>query len=377
MATIALYANKINQMPGLIKDAKKAVNGIHTQLGIVKRKCMAVDSGICNLDDVISQITASTKVQEEKIAALEAFNDHVEQFVETADRIDDEAADKINRNKDDFYNQYSHLKPDCEKSIWEKICEGCKKVGQWCKEHWKQIATVVLVVAAIGILIAAAAGALVGAAAVLLLAAAKGVLIGTAVGGLAGGLVSSALGGSFWEGFWDGAFGGAVSGMLSGLCTQWLSMGMKIAAATGSRVSLTCLQTMVVNGLAEGLSSILSDVGDMLSGVKEISLGDLVYNAAFAAGLGALVSKFVYDLPAISIKGITVGRGSWNTIWTTQTTKTIKYRSLISIQTILKGIGADFTQDIFNHLAEILKSLVSSAKTNAMAPKPAVTGGVQ
>lgn len=375
MATIALYANKINQMPALIKDVKKATGVLRTQLGIVQKKCQAVDPAVCNLDDVISTISASTKTQDEKSAMLETFSETVEQFAQDTEAVDDKAANRINKNKDDFYDKYSYLKPDCEKSGWEKFCAGCQKVGQWCKEHWKQIATVLLVIAAVAIFIAAAAGALVGAVAVLLLAAAKGILIGVAVGGLAGGIVSTLLGESFWDGFWDGAFGGAISGMLSGMLSTWISMGMKVAAASGSRVSLTCLQTMIVNGISEGLSSVLGDAGDIICDVKEISIGELVYNAIFSAGLAATISKFVYDLPSISIEGITSGRGNWASIWEAQTTRTINHESIISLKTIIKGICSDFTKDSFNHLAEVVKNIISEAKNNALKYQVKLAGG--
>ncbi len=35
------------------------------------------------------------------------------------------------------------MKPECEKSRWEKSKDGCKKVGEWCKEHWKEIVIVI------------------------------------------------------------------------------------------------------------------------------------------------------------------------------------------------------------------------------------------
>ena len=42
------------------------------------------------------------------------------------------------------------MKPECEKSRWEKFKDGCKKVGEWCKEHWKEILiTVTIVIGAV------------------------------------------------------------------------------------------------------------------------------------------------------------------------------------------------------------------------------------
>ena len=38
MATIALYANKINQMPGLIQDVKKSVVDYQSELSALKKQ---------------------------------------------------------------------------------------------------------------------------------------------------------------------------------------------------------------------------------------------------------------------------------------------------------------------------------------------------
>ena len=42
------------------------------------------------------------------------------------------------------------MKPECEKSRWKKFKDGCKKVGEWCKNHGKE-----LVIGAICIVIGA------------------------------------------------------------------------------------------------------------------------------------------------------------------------------------------------------------------------------
>ncbi len=52
MATIALYANKLNQMPGLVKDVKKAVTDYTSELFSIRKKSLQVNKSICNLDDV-------------------------------------------------------------------------------------------------------------------------------------------------------------------------------------------------------------------------------------------------------------------------------------------------------------------------------------
>ena len=50
------------------------------------------------------------------------------------------------------------MKPECEKSRWEKFKDGCKKVGEWYKEHWKEILiTVTIVIGAVLAIVAVVA----------------------------------------------------------------------------------------------------------------------------------------------------------------------------------------------------------------------------
>ncbi len=60
-------------------------------------------------------------------------------------------ADVVKNCKDDFYDKYSCLKPDYEKSWIEQRWEDCKSAlktaGEWCKEHWVMIVTVLVVIA--------------------------------------------------------------------------------------------------------------------------------------------------------------------------------------------------------------------------------------
>lgn len=147
MATIALYAGKLNQMPGLVLDMKKSVMDYKAELEALKNKTLQVDRNVCELEDAIRSIQASSQTQDEKIASLEAFESDSEQFIEEAVRIDSEVAEAIRQRQDDFYDAYNYLKPDCEKNGWERFCSFCKNVGEWCKEHWVMIVTVLVVIA--------------------------------------------------------------------------------------------------------------------------------------------------------------------------------------------------------------------------------------
>ena len=210
MSTITLYASKINQMPSLINDAKKAVKEYKSDLKSLNLKVLTIDNSICNVDDVISSIKSSTQTQGDKIDALDKLKKDVNEFVSEVVRIDGDAADAINKSKDDFYDKYEYLKPECEKSGWEKFKDGCKKVGEWCKEHWKAIITVVIVITAVVILVTCpACGAIIA-------GACWGAISGAVIGGVAGGLSSLAAGGSFWAGFEEGAFSGALTGAIFG-----------------------------------------------------------------------------------------------------------------------------------------------------------------
>ena len=104
MATIALYAGKLNQMPSLINEVKKNVNDYSSELFSLKSKALKIRKSVCDLDDVIGMIQASTQLQDQKIESLEAFCQKTEEFIADTVRIDEEAAVVINQSKEDFYN---------------------------------------------------------------------------------------------------------------------------------------------------------------------------------------------------------------------------------------------------------------------------------
>ena len=275
MATITLYAGKVNQMSSLINHAKKAVKEYKSDLKSLKSKVLKIDSGICNVDDVISDIKSSTQTQENKIDALDNLKKDVNEFISDVVRIDGDAADAINKSKNDFYDKYEYLKPDIEKSWleekWDNACE-------WCKEHWKAAITIVIVIAAV-ILVATGVGGILGAMAL-------GALFGTGIGGLSGGIISAATGGSFWEGFENGAFSGAIAGIISG--------GMGFGLSAGGKAALGLGKTML-SGAASGLgSSLIGDLGDILIKGEDISLGEVFFNAAFSGAFGAAFAGASY-----------------------------------------------------------------------------------
>ena len=56
-----------------------------------------------------------------------------------AEMIDSTNDAFINNSKDDFYDKYEYLKPECEKSWLEKAKECIDSACEWCKDLWNKI----------------------------------------------------------------------------------------------------------------------------------------------------------------------------------------------------------------------------------------------
>ena len=355
MATIALYAGKLNQMPGLIKDAKKSVDKLKTELSDLQKKAYNVDTDVCDLSEVISSIQACAQTQDNRIAALESFQANSEEFIREVIRIDNNIADTINQNKENFYKQYDYLKPECEKSGWEKFCDGLRAVGEWCKKHWKAVAAIAIAVAAV-VIIVASGGTALGAVAPLLLTLAKGALVGTVVGGLSGGAISTLLGGNFWEGVEDGAFYGAVSGLLS----AGIGFGL-----SGGKGVLSLGKTVLTGVASNSGTSLLGNLGDIVIAGKDISAGEVWSDLLISGTIGGGFSAFGYwvntqfgNIPSLT-RGITTGNGSWRHVWNTQLTRSLTYGSRVSLKTIMKGFGADFIETLGDTIVAPLNDFVT------------------
>ena len=318
MATIALYAGKMNQMSSLLKDAKKSVSDYQSELFSLKSRTLNINRSVCDLDDVISSVQASTQLQEQKMDSLETLSRNVENFIADVVRIDDDAAEAINQSKEEFYDKYNYLKPDCEKNIWEKICDGFASVGEWCKEHWKLVVTAVLVIVAVVIIVLSGGTAV----APFLLMIAKGTIAGAVSGGLIGGLSSLLNGGSFMDGFEEGAFSGAIGGAIFGGiggAGQALGKGISCLSKLGEFVK----DLSIISGAAStGMAAFdLLAMADLLIGGDNNWLYDLnqrlhsstLYNsfqigvsvlAAFTGGMRQTMTCFVAGTMILTASGL-------------------------------------------------------------------------
>ena len=307
MATITLYSGKINQMSSLINKAKTSVKSYKSDLKSLKSKVLSIDESICDVDDVISSIKSSTKTQEDKIETLENLKQDINDFISDVVRIDGDAADAINKSKDDFYDKYEYLKPECEKSGWEKFKDGCKKVGEWCQEHWKEILAIAVVIA--GVVLCFVPG---------LNWLGSGILIGSLKGALSGGLIgglsSWASGGSFWEGFKDGVVTGAIfGGVFGGLGAAGEFLGNAKAVsllANGKWLGKSCSFAKTVGTVAKASGAITFVMGgfDTLALGSKILFGDNWFSDFNAA----LHESSIYNVAQTTIASVAVFTGGMN-----------------------------------------------------------------
>ena len=213
MATITLYKDKVNGVGSLLDDIIKSSSNLNAQLGALKNTLQGVDSSTCNLQDTVDCISSSTKSEKDKIAYLKKLNSKITEFIETTVNRDASAKSEIERAKNEFYSKYSYLKPECEKSRMEKIADEMKKACDWCKEHWKEIAAVALIIAAVVVVIITAGTAL-GPIMGIVAATAKAVLMSAAIGGVIGGISGYAQNGV--NGILSGIIGGVANGAIMG-----------------------------------------------------------------------------------------------------------------------------------------------------------------
>lgn len=300
MATITIYAGKVNALPGLIKDLKSSVSDLKSDLSTLKKKVQAVDSAVCNLDDVISSITAAAQTEERRVDTLASFAEKCKDFIDDVVRADEAVADAVDEGKDDFYSRYYYLKPNSEKSGWEKFCDGVGKVCDWCKDHWKLIVTAVIVIVAV-VLICTGIGGILGAMAL-------GALIGAGTGGLMGGLSSLAAGGSFWEGFENGAFSGAIMGMVTGAIT-----GFGTVLGSSCKFAATALGSFLTK-IVPAVSKIAITLSSLMGGFDLLSWAAGLFdpNNLLTQFNARVHSSALYNTFQITVSAIAAFTGGFN-----------------------------------------------------------------
>lgn len=154
MAIIALAGNTIGCCIGTgsfegvgtaFSSAKQSVGSLVKGISTLKSK---IDTArvAANVDTSYTQAQNAEKREETKQSALTTGYDKLETLISDVSTVDNKSADKIRERKNDFYAQYSYLKPECEKSTKEKIKEKWNNFKNWCKEHVVGIITAIAVV---------------------------------------------------------------------------------------------------------------------------------------------------------------------------------------------------------------------------------------
>ena len=300
MATITLYKDKINGVGSLLDDMIKSSNNLNAQLGTLKNTLQGVDSSTCNLQDTVDSISSSSKSESDKVEDLKRLNNKLTAFIEMTARRDSSAESEINKAKEDFYTKYSYLKPECEKSRMEKIADGMKKACEWCKEHWKLIATIVIVAVSIVVLLIPGVGPIIA-------GACWGAILGACIGGVSGGLDSMARGGSFLDGFEEGAFSGAITGAITGAAFAGLG---QLGAALGKGIK--CASTL--GKFVKGTAAVTKVVSTAMGGFDTVALLDKAFGTGDIASLNAkLHESKAYNIFQTGVTATAVFTGGMTT----------------------------------------------------------------
>ena len=301
MATITLYKEKVNGVGGLIDNLIKSSSNLDVQLGTLKNTLQGVDSSTCNLQDTVDSISSSSKSEKSKIEDLKKLNNKLSEFIETASRKDSAAEEEIKKSKEDFYTKYSYLKPECEKSVIEHICDGVQSAAEWCKEHWRFIATVVLVAVAV-VLLCTGVGSGLGAA--IIAGACWGAILGAVIGGVSGGINSAIQGGSFFDGFESGAFDGAVGGAIGGAITGGLTFvagpALSMVGSIGRGAGIGALSNGVSNMCVTTIDY-LAEHGNLNGALDDIAMSG--FSGIVSGGiLGGISGGIRFNSPSKTAK---------------------------------------------------------------------------
>jgi len=301
MATITLYKEKVNGVGGLIDNLIKSSSNLNVQLGTLKNTLQGVDSSTCNLQDTVDSISSSSKSEKSKIEDLKKLNNKLSEFIETASRKDSAAEEEIKKSKEDFYTKYSYLKPECEKSVIEHICDGVQSAIEWCKEHWKFIATVALVAIAV-VLLCTGVGSGLGAA--IIAGACWGAILGAVIGGVSGGINSAIQGGSFFDGFESGAFDGAVGGAIGGAITGGLTFvagpALSMVGSIGRGAGIGALSNGVSNMCVTTIDY-LAEHGNLNGALDDIAISG--FSGIVSGGiLGGISGGIRFNSPSKTAK---------------------------------------------------------------------------
>ncbi|EWM52139.1 DUF4474 domain-containing protein [Ruminococcus flavefaciens] len=156
MATITLYARRVNKMPSLMRALRRSIGSLSDEIDSVRLSALGIDSDVCDLEDVISSLRASSDTQDDLVEFWENVQETAEEFIEDVAEIDEEVSELIETAEEDFYSMYEYLRPEAEswldavgdffgslwdsasdffEAVWEEIAGFCQSVTEWIRDH--------------------------------------------------------------------------------------------------------------------------------------------------------------------------------------------------------------------------------------------------
>ena len=270
MATIALYKDKINNISSAFGNLSATSNNLNSQLGYLKTTLQGVSCSEYDLQTAVNSISSSTKSEKAKVQELKNLGGEIDSFITTAVSCDQKARDEINEAKEDFYTEYSYLKPREEMDIWERIADDWNTVCEYCAENWESLVSIIVAVIAVVVIVAACVvtfGAM-----TVLVAGIVGAIVGLGCQ-LVSDLISFSITGE-WGGTWQNYLGAAIGGAVGGILTL-----------TGC-THIACMAEA-------GFSSFISGHLTNLTSIDKKSFGEIAFDTVFNMGVSLALGKLL------------------------------------------------------------------------------------
>lgn len=202
-----LGAGSFQQLGESFNTAKLATVNLSDELD---RLQMMIDTASTaeNISEAVDCTKNAQKREEEKVEAISKAYNKLEEFVADIGAVDILVSVTVDLRKDDFYKEYSFLKPDNEKDWLEKFSDWCDSAAEWLSENYESFIAVVVCVIVVVVLVVVTICTF-GTAGLVAIALYAGIAV-------ANQLISDAMNGelSSWQTYVGAIAGGMVEGCL-------------------------------------------------------------------------------------------------------------------------------------------------------------------
>ena len=276
--------------------ARESAGNLSAAIGKLKTKIDIASIGT-NIETSQEMVQTVQECEENKKGALSNAYQKLEKLIQDVGSVDFKVASKIRERKLDFYARYNYLEPDIERQrreerekrnrslkekaidmvvgAYEWAADKVDKVCTFCKEHWKEIVTVVvaIVVVVVCVVLTVVTGGI-----------ASAIFAGIAFG-VGGQLISdvatSFMTGEFRVSSWQEYVGAGVGGAIGGAIG--FAIGPEGAGIVGKFAA-----DMIGNVINSGASTIVGQTLSNVTGGEYHSAGEIAANTIFNMGISAL-----------------------------------------------------------------------------------------